>query len=311
MSDLLLVKDSPTGGHRIKGGHALRFFQQDYSVHCHYPRNYSNKCYNGKALKMEAAMSFKQILGAIRRADLDYDLIHDGDRICIGVSGGKDSLLLLYALSTYRRITMKYDHKSFSVLGIHLEMGFPGMDFTDLRAFLHQQDIPYLDYPTRIYDILKLYPDKEGKIQCSRCSTLKKGAIVNAAIENGCNKTAFAHHADDAIETLVLNMIYGGRINVFEPAMHLERKNMDFIRPLIYCSEEDIRRTASQELHLPIVLSGCPNDGYTKRAEVKDMLSELYKKYPQARENMLTSLSNQEQLKLWVKSGNHERKETK
>lgn len=255
-------------------------------------------------------MSFKQILGAIRRADLDYDLIHDGDRICIGVSGGKDSTLLLYALSVYRRIAMKYDHKSFSVLGIHLEMGFPGMDFEPLRAYLKEQDIPYLDYPTRIYDILKLYPDHDGNIQCSRCSTLKKGAIVNAAIENGCNKTAFAHHADDAIETLALNMIYGGRINVFEPAMHLERKNMDFIRPLIYCAEDDIRRTAIEELHLPIVRSGCPNDGYTKRAEIKEMLSKLYRDYPQARENLLTSLSNQEQLKLWVKAAPKDQNET-
>ncbi len=246
-------------------------------------------------------MPFKQILGAIRKADLDYGLIHEGDRICVGVSGGKDSLLLLHALSVYRNVKMRYDHKSFEVVGIHLNMGFPGGNFQPIRDFEESHHVEYHDVDTRIYDILRLYPDTDGKIQCSRCSTLKKGAIVKSAREFGCNKTAFAHHADDAVETLFLNMIYGGRIAVFEPGMHLERANMDFIRPFVYAREEDIRHTALNELHLPVVKSGCPNDGFTKRQDIKELLASVYEKYPEAKHNFLTAISNREQLKLWVK----------
>jgi tRNA(Ile)-lysidine synthase TilS/MesJ len=246
-------------------------------------------------------MPFKQILGAIRRADIDFNLIQDKDRVCVGVSGGKDSLLLLQALSVYRHIKKRYDHASFEVVGIHLEMGFSGGDFEPIRQYEQAHQVEYHDEPTRIYDILRLYPDHHGNISCSRCSTLKKGAIVKTAQKYNCNKTAFAHHADDAVETLLLNMIYGGRIATFEPAMHLSRTEMDFIRPLVYCREEDIRNTALNELQLPIVKSGCPNDGYTKRQGMKELLNDIYIRYPEAKENFLTSLSNQEQLKLWVK----------
>lgn len=246
-------------------------------------------------------MALKQILGAIRKADLDFGLIQDGDKIAIGVSGGKDSLLLIYALSLYQKIAYKYDQKKFEILGIHLEMGFEGMDFTPVRAFMQEHQIPYIDYPTKIYDILKLYPDNKGNIQCSRCSPLKKGAIVQAAKEYQCNKTAFAHHGDDAIETLFLNMIFGGRIATFEPQMFLSNTKMHFIRPFVYCFEEDIKTTAIQELNLPIVKSTCPNDGFTKRQEIKDLLKQMYQTYPCAKHNFLTSLANQQQLKLWAK----------
>ncbi|NCB33661.1 MAG: tRNA 2-thiocytidine(32) synthetase TtcA [Erysipelotrichia bacterium] len=246
-------------------------------------------------------MPFKQILGAVRKADLDYGLIHDSDRICVGVSGGKDSLLLLHALSIYRNIKEKYDHESFEVVGIHLNMGFSGGDFQPIRDFEEAHHVEYHDVDTRIYDILRLYPNSDGQIQCSRCSTLKKGAIVKAAKEYGCTKTAFAHHADDAVETLFLNMIYGGRIAVFEPGMHLERADMDFIRPFVYAREDDISNTALNEIHLPIVKSGCPNDGFTKRQDIKELLSSIYEKYPEARHNFLTAIGNQEQLKLWAR----------
>ena len=254
-------------------------------------------------------MSYKKILGAIRRADVDFGLINDGDKICVGVSGGKDSVLLLKALHQYRHIARRYDNKEFTVLGIHLEMGFPGMDFSSVRAYMAENDIPYIDYPTRLYDILQLHPRRNGTIDCSLCSTLKKGAIVKAAKEYDCNKTAFAHHADDAVETLFMNMVHGARIATFTPAMHLSNTNMDFIRPLVYCFEDDISRSALQELQLPMVESTCPNDGHTERQEVKELLQNLYRKYPQARKNFLNSLANQEQLSLWCRGGDWHRTE--
>ena len=244
-------------------------------------------------------MSMKKIIGKIFKADTDFNLIQKGDRICVGVSGGKDSVLLLYALSLYQKAAKRIANKDFSVIGIHLEMGFENMNFTDLHSFLKKKEIEYVDYPTRLYEILKLHP-KNNKIQCSLCSKLKKGAIVQAAKEYGCNKVAFAHHADDAIETLLMNMIYGARISTFSPAMHLKVSGMDFIRPFIYCFENEIRKTVEQE-QLPLVKSTCPNDGYTKRQETKELLHQIYHTFPTAKENFLTSLSNQAQLDLWVK----------
>ena len=247
-------------------------------------------------------MSFKKILGSIRKADIDYNLIQDNDRVCVGVSGGKDSLLLLVALNTYRKIAKKYDDKNFSVIGIHLEMGFPDMDFSKVREYMKDNNIEYVDYPTRLYDILKLHLKKDNTLDCALCSTLKKGAIVKASKEYNCTKVAFAHHADDAIETLFLNMIYGGRINTFDTAMHLSDTNTDFIRPLIYCFEDDIEYTAIKELNLPIVKSTCPNDGFTKRQDMKDLLNDIYRQFPSAKKNFLKSLHNTEHTKLWVKN---------
>lgn len=246
------------------------------------------------------SMSLNKIIGAIAKADRDYDLIHNGDKIAVGVSGGKDSVVLLYALSLYRKTAKRYSNKDFQVIGIHLEMGFGGMDFSPLIDFCKEKEIPYYDYPTKLYEILKLHPNNHETISCALCSKLKKGAIVKAAKEYGCNKVAFAHHADDAIETLFLNMIYGGRINTFEPEMFLTNQQMDFIRPLIYVYEEEIRNTAIQ-LALPIIQSTCPNDGFTKRQDIKEFLRKTYTQFPMARHNFLISLQNEEQTKLWVK----------
>lgn len=253
------------------------------------------QCYNWE----DFTMAFNKILGSIRKADIDYHLIEDGDSIAVGLSGGKDSLLLLYALNQYKVLAKKYDNKSFQVIGIHLEMGFLDMDFTKLNQFLDEKEISYIHYPTKIYSILKLHPKNDETIDCSLCSKLKKGAMMKAAKEYGCNKVAFAHHADDAIETLFMNLIYGGRINTFEPKMHLSNANIDFIRPFIYCYEEEIKRTALEELKLPIVKSTCPNDGFTKRQDTKELLAKLYQTYPQAHQNFLKSLSNKRQVKLW------------
>lgn len=242
----------------------------------------------------------KKIVEAIHRADVDYGLIQNGDKICIGISGGKDSLLLIYALKKYQEYIKRKIGKQFDIIGIHLEMGFPDMNFQHVIKFMQQHDIAYVDYPTKIYDILKLHPNADGGIQCSLCSKLKKGAIIQAAKEYGCNKTAFAHHGDDAIETLLMNMIFGGRLATFTPSMHLSHSNMDFIRPFVYCFESDIRQTVAH-LNLPVVKSTCPNDGHTKRQETKELLQQIYQQYPMAKHNFLLSLHNEEQLKLWVK----------
>ena len=148
-----------------------------------------------------------------------------------------------------------------------------------------------------IADILKRNL-KNDAIQCSLCSKLKKGAVIKAAKQLGCNKVAFGHHGDDAIETLLLNMIYGGKIATFDPKMHLTREDITFIRPFIYAFESDLKK-ALKELDLPKIKSGCPNDGYTQRQNIKELLHKIYHTYPSAKENFLLSLHNKEQLNLF------------
>ncbi len=245
-------------------------------------------------------MSVRKLLGAIAKADLDYKLIEHNDRIAVGVSGGKDSMLLLYCLHLYKNIALKYHHKHFDVVGIHLEMGFPDMNFEKISEFCKQNNIEYHDIPTNIYDILKINQNDDGTLKCSLCSKFKKGAVINEAKRLNCQKTAFAHHGDDAVETLLLNAIYGGRIATFTPKMYLDESGMTFIRPFVYADEKMIINTV-KNLNLPTVKSTCPMDGYTKRQDIKEMLNRLYDEYPMAKSNFLNMLHNQKQLKLWEK----------
>ena len=242
----------------------------------------------------------KKILACVRKADQDYHLINDGDVIGVGLSGGKDSNLLLYALYLYRYLAKNTFNKHFDVIGIHIDLNFGEEDFNTISDwFSKYPDVRIHREESKIADILKLNL-KNDAIQCSLCSKLKKGAVVKTAKELGCNKVAFGHHADDAIETLFLNMIYGGKIATFDPQMHLETQDIDFIRPFIYCFEKDIKK-ACKELDLPKIKSGCPNDGFTKRQDIKEMLNSLYHTYPQAKENFLLALHNNEQINLFVK----------
>ena len=239
-------------------------------------------------------MNLQKILGDIRKADLDYGLIQDGDRIGVGVSGGKDSMVLLTALHMYS----KFKGKNFKVIGIHIKLGFPNMDFQEVVSFCEKHGIESHQFDSKVYDILKMHPDKDGKIKCSLCSKFKKATVNEAAKELNCNKVAFGHHADDAIETLMMNAIYGGKISTFLPMMYLSKADITFIRPLIYSYESDILQ-ALEINQIPFVKSTCPNDGYTQRQAMKDMLTSLYETYPMAKQNFLTMLSNEEQNELW------------
>jgi len=242
-------------------------------------------------------MSIRKILSTMRKADEMFSLIEDGDKIAIGISGGKDSSLLLYAMHLYQFLAKNAFNKSFEILGIHINMNFGEDDISPLEKFFQENNIPFYKEDSKIADILSLNK-KKGEIQCSLCSTLKKGAVIKAAKENGCNKIAFAHHADDAIETLFLNMIYGARINTFDPKMYLTSSNTTFIRPFSLTFENDILKTC-KELNIPIIQSGCPNDGFTKRQEIKEMLHNIYHQFPGSKENFLLSLYNDSKVNLY------------
>ena len=242
-------------------------------------------------------MVTRKLLAQIRKSDELFGLIEDKDKIAIGLSGGKDSSLLLYLLHLYKYLFENTYHKTFSIVGIHINLNFGEENFEPLFDWFKQYPIEIVCEDSQIADILKLNLNND-KIDCSLCSTLKKGAVIKKAKQLGCNKVAFAHHADDAIETLLLNMIYGGRIATFDPKMYLDNSQTTFIRPFALSFESDISK-ACKQLKIPIIKSGCPNDGFTKRQEIKDLLHSIYHKYPQAKENFLLSLYNEDKLNLY------------
>ena len=251
-------------------------------------------------------MELHTILGDIRKADQDYHLIDDGDRIAVGVSGGKDSMVLLNALHMYS----KFADRNFEVVGIHIKLGFPNMDFSEVVAFCRQQGITFYQYDSQVYEILKRNPDKEGNIKCSLCSKFKKATVIDAAKKLNCTKVAFGHHSDDAVETLLMNAIHGGKLATFLPKMYMSRTDTTFIRPLVYSYESDIL-SALERNQIPFVKSTCPNDGYTERQAMKDMLQEFYRSYPMAQKNFIRMLYNEDQVELWHREGDHRAEKAK
>ena len=251
-------------------------------------------------------MELHTILGDIRKADQDYHLIDDGDRIAVGVSGGKDSMVLLTALHMYS----KFADRNFEVVGIHIKLGFPNMDFSEVVAFCRQQGITFYQYDSQVYEILKRNPDKEGNIKCSLCSKFKKATVIDAAKKLNCTKVAFGHHSDDAVETLLMNAIHGGKLATFLPKMYRSRTDTPFIRPLVYSYESDIL-SALERNQIPFVKSTCPNDGYTERQAMKDMLQEFYRSYPMAQKNFIRMLYNEDQVELWHREGDHRAEKAK
>lgn len=238
----------------------------------------------------------KRLLAALRKADYDYGLIQEGDRILVGLSGGKDSLALLDLLAVYR----KFPGKNFSLSAIHLDFGFPAVDFSPVEEFVHSLGIDYIPYEAKeVYGILKDNRNpKTGLLPCSICSRMRKAIVNKAANRLGFSKVAFAHHMDDAIETLFLNMAYGARVATFEPKMFLENAKIEFIRPLIYARESQIVRYVKAR-KLPIAKNSCGNDKKTQREFMKAFLSRLYDEVPDARNNFANMLSNYDSFQLF------------
>ncbi len=240
-------------------------------------------------------MNLQELLKNIRHADNDYHLFDRNDRIAIGLSGGKDSVILIEALNTLRR----FEDFDFEIVVIHIDLGFGNMDFSEIDEYCKSKNIEIHHEKSQVYEILQHY-QTNGKLSCSRCSKYKKACMVQAALKYNCNKIAFGHHADDAIETLFMNMMHGAKIATFEPKMNLDKSGLTFIRPLIYTFEKDITKVVNQ-LNLPVVISSCPNDKHTERQRIKEMLDDIYKHTPQAKHNFLKMISNTDQFNLWPK----------
>lgn len=236
----------------------------------------------------------KTTLGCLRKADTDFHLIEPGDRVAVGVSGGKDSLLLLHALSLYR----KFSHKDFALMAFTVSMGLEPFDLSGIHRLCQELDIPYVVKQTEIGDII--FNKRKEKNPCALCAKMRRGALNDMCREYGCNKLALGHHRDDAIETLLMSLFYEGRFHTFHPKTYLSRTGITAIRPLCYLPEYHVKHMV-QELNLPVVKSPCPANGETKRQEMKELMQALRKRYPDAPDRFLHALQSDKQYDLWQK----------
>ncbi len=210
---------------------------------------------------------YQHVLGAVRRAVTDYNMIERGDTVAVGISGGKDSLLLLSALSDLRRIS-----GGFELFAVTVDMGFDGMDFSPVDEFCRTLGVPYYTVKTEIGKLI--FDVRREKNPCSLCAKLRRGALHGAVKEHGGNKLALGHHFDDVVDTFMLNLVHEGRLGTFEPVTYLSRRDLYMIRPLIYVHEYESRRLA-ESLGLPVVKSACPADKHTERESMKRLLDTI------------------------------------
>ena len=208
----------------------------------------------------------QKILSRTRRAVDDYHMIEEGDKIAVGVSGGKDSLTLLCTLANLRRF---YPNK-FDLIAISLDMGFDGLDFSKVQELCDRIGVEYVIEKTDIAEVV--FDIRKESNPCSLCAKMRRGGVNDLAVKNGCNKVALGHHNEDVIETFFLSLFYEGRIGCFSPVTYLSRRDIHVIRPLIYVAERDIKGYASRA-ELPIVFNPCPMDGKSKRQDMKDFIN--------------------------------------
>ncbi len=225
----------------------------------------------------------QQLLGRVRRCIEDYRMIKAGDRIAVGVSGGKDSLVTLLALARLRRFLPT----SFTLEAITLDMGMPEMDFTPVAQLCEELEVPYTRISVPVYEIL--FEERKEKNPCSLCAKLRRGSLNTALTERGISKIALGHHYDDAVETMMMNLLFEGRIGCFQPVTFLDRTGVTQIRPLLYCHEDEVQRIANRE-KLPIVHNTCPIDGHSRRQEVKELLASMEKTYPDLKQKIFGAM---------------------
>jgi len=234
----------------------------------------------------------KKCLGSIRRASDEFGLIEQGDKIAVGVSGGKDSVALLYALNSYKH----YSHAEFDFFGVCVDLGNDGFDVSAIEKMCEEKGIEFHIVRS---DIAKIVFDvRDEKNPCSLCAKLRKGALINEAKKFGANKVAVGHHRDDLLETFILSMLYEGRLNAMAPKTYLDRRDITQIRPFIYLEERYIKNFVKR-YDLPVCKSFCRVDGDTKRSEAKEIISFMTDKNKKAREIMMTAITKKENYKLW------------
>ena len=227
----------------------------------------------------------KKLLSLTRAAVDKYNMIEAGDKIAVGVSGGKDSLALLYALAKLR----DFYPKPFSLVAITLDYQFNGIaeDYTEIEALCKELQVEYIVRRTNLWEVI--FETRKEKNPCSLCAKMRRGLLHDTAVANGCNKVALGHHLDDAAETFLMNLLNGGKIGCFSPVSYLSDKKLYLIRPLIFAYEKDVA-AAARRANLPVVKSRCPMDKVSNRQNMKELLKALEKDNPAVRKKIVGAL---------------------
>ena len=235
----------------------------------------------------------KQIVGKVRKACQMYNLIDDGDKIAIGVSGGKDSLTLLTAMATLKH----FYEKKFDIVAICIDLFDGKSDLTKIEEYCKKLDVPFVRVDSHINRVV--FDIRKETHPCSLCANLRRGILNSEAIKAGCNKVALGHHADDFVETLFLSMFYESRLNTFLPMTKMTNKNLWVIRPMVLCYEKDI---ISASKDLPVLFNKCPADKHTRRQYMKELIHSLEKENVKLREHIMSAIINYDRYNLFDKT---------
>ncbi|MBE6948147.1 MAG: adenine nucleotide alpha hydrolase family protein [Ruminococcaceae bacterium] len=238
----------------------------------------------------------QKMMGLVRRCAEDYNMIQPGDRIAVGVSGGKDSVVLLQVLAGLQ----EYMH--FTLEAITIDMGL-GMDYSDIEALCRRLNVPYHLVQTQIASII--FEHRQEKNPCSMCSKMRRGALNQAILDLGIRKVALGHHYDDAVETFVMSLVYEGRISCFQPVTDLDRTGVIQIRPMLYVHEKTVENFAKR-MELPVIENRCPVDKHTKREEIKQLVYDLSQTYPDLKERIFGAMQRYP-LPEWAPQGRYKR----
>lgn len=231
-------------------------------------------------------MTLQRVLSYVRRAVDDYHMIEDGDHIAVGISGGKDSLTLLYGLNGL----MRFYPKRFTIHAVTVDLGFQNLNLEKIKSLCQELNIDYTIVKTDIADII--FNQRKETNPCSLCAKMRKGALNEAIKKAGCNKVAYAHHKDDVVETMLMSLVFEGRIHTFNPVTYLDRMDLTVIRPLIYMNEADVVGFVNK-FQIPVVKSPCPADGNTRREYIKNVLKNLNQDTPGVKARMFTAIQNE------------------
>jgi len=225
----------------------------------------------------------QQVIGRLRKAIDDYDMIEHGEKVTVALSGGKDSALLLKGMAKLS----EFHPKNFSVCAVYIDLGFGNTDIDAIKRLCDDTKVELCIKRTEIGKII--FEHRREKNPCALCAKMRRGAIHNAALEMGSHKIALGHHMDDAVETFMMNLMYESRIGCFQPVTYLSRKDVTVIRPMIYMNEREIKG-AVKRLNIPVMKSPCPVDGTTKRENTKQLLKELSREHPHIRQSIFGAM---------------------
>lgn len=232
----------------------------------------------------------RKILSGLRKAIEEYRLIETGDKIAVGLSGGKDSLCLLSALCEYK----KYIFSQFDLVAIAVDLTNGKNNYKNLKTFCKKNGVNLEIVPSNVFEIV--FEIRKEKNPCSLCANLRRGLLNSKAKDLGCNKVALGHHRDDLIETFILSLFFEGRLSTFKPKTYLSKTDLTVIRPMIFVEEKEIERIAK---NLPVLHNDCPADKHTEREKAKQVLTTLETKYPGCKEKIFNAIIHTERYNLF------------